>query len=58
MTIIDKFGKYIVIYNPKFIPRIGERIVWKFYSPYPTVKDITYDFDSDGNLTEIVLSVD
>ena len=34
------------ITDPKFIPRIGERIMMGFY-PAPIVREVLYDFDED-----------
>ena len=41
----DEFDKQITIPDPKFIPRIGERVA-VFYSPPPIVKDVIYDYDN------------
>ena len=44
MFIIDKFKKTVEITDPKFIPRVGERVGW-LYEPTPTVDDVVYDYE-------------
>jgi hypothetical protein len=35
----------VVLLNPNFIPRIGEKIMM-WYNPYPKVVDVAYDLEN------------
>lgn len=52
LVIFDKFDKSMIIQDPKFIPRLGDRIHWH-YAPAPKVIQVVHDFDSNRILINL-----
>lgn len=44
LIIEDKFGNVKVIIDPKFVPRIGDHVLWQ-YQPAPRVVDVVFNYN-------------